>query len=332
MTPDQNLENIEEEHKYYIFKGRFKSNSLKFYGLFLIIFNRRGDIDVNHILVSYYSNTYDLEPHLSWEIYEESILKQKWSDDYNPSMTASLQDMIDNIAKDNNLRLQLFESIRNYEHDNIELMMMERINRIVHDKNLILETSIQEVGEEDFRKSKKSEFSSSNIEKNDQDNLQEDGAVILQVQLILAPVSGKPIYELKVGDKIMTKIAPNSDRANYFIDLLDLRVEGYIKPVPCEIVDIKSEGKNSPIEILSKIGPGIFGKCIEDERQVKLKMYNPEVDDPLPSKKMDNNINIPSFANTPSKKKTISIKISFLTIGLLGAIILIFLILLLLGI
>ena len=332
MTPDQNIENIDNEYNYYILKGRFKSNSLKFYGLFLIIYNRRGDIDVNHILVSYYSNTYDLEPHSPWETYEESILKQKWSDDYNPSMTASLQDMIDAIAKDNNLRLQLFESIRNYEHDNIELTMMEKINRVIHDKNLILETGIQEVMEEDFRKSKQNEFTSSNIQDKDKNSLHEDGAVILQIQLILAPVSGKAIYEIKVGDKIMTKIVANNDRANYFIDLLDLRVEGYIKPVPCEIVDIKSEGKSSPIEILTKIGPGIYGKCIEDERQVKLRMYNPEIDDPPPQKKTDNRDVIPEFATTSTKKKTSSIKVSYFTIGLLGAIIVIFLLLLLIGI
>jgi hypothetical protein len=82
----------------------------------------------------------------------------------------------------------------------------------------------------------------------------------------------------------MTKISPNSDRENYFIDLLGLRLEDHIKPAASEIIDIKANSKNDPIEILTQIGPGIYGKLIEDERQVKLRMYDPITDGPISKK------------------------------------------------
>ena len=148
--------------------------------------------------------------------------------------------------------------------------MFDIINRIIHDKNLIIETGIQESSEVEFRevkdnKAQKKEKDSSDISQ----KIASEEGVTLNIQLILAPVSGKPIYELKIGDYIMCKIIANTDRANYFIDLLDLRIDNLIKPVPSKVIDIKSEGKGQPLEIITEIGPGIYGKCIEDERQVK---------------------------------------------------------------
>ena len=85
----------------------------------------------------------------------------------------------------------------------------------------------------------------------------------------------------------MVRILASSDRANYFIDLLGLRDDSQrdekkIKPTPAEVIDIKKgTGKRDPVEILVEIGPGLYGKLIEDEQQVRLKMYNPAIDGPV---------------------------------------------------
>ena len=85
----------------------------------------------------------------------------------------------------------------------------------------------------------------------------------------------------------MVFIQPQSDRANYFIDLLNLREENEIKPTAGEVIDIKAgSGKNNPTDILTLIAPGIYGKFTETEKQVKLKLYDPLTDGPL-SKKID---------------------------------------------
>ncbi|MDY6933843.1 MAG: hypothetical protein SVZ03_06425 [Spirochaetota bacterium] len=329
MVSEDNQKKYVEEGNRLILKGRFKSNSLNFYGLFLIIFDKRGDMDSYHILVSTYSSTYEIEPHSSWEKYEESILKLRWNNECNPSMTSYLQDIIKEIANDENQKSNLYDYIRNYEYDNIDITITDIINRIIHDKNLILETAIQEISEDEFRKNRQREFTS--LDANDQSEgnyPMEDGAVILPIQLILAPVSGTPIYELKVGDKIMSKVIPDSDRANYFIDLLNLRIENFIKPIACEVIDIKSEGANTPLEVLTKIGPGIFGKCTEEERQVKLRMYNPSVNGLISEKSIDDVELNPKGMITKDSKHTTHPKVSYIAIGILVIILLIIIILL----
>lgn len=276
MNEEEITEAVSEDDKFIILKARFKSNALNFYGLLLLIFNNRRDIEVCHSIISTYSSLYENEPHINWQNYQEIIVNAKWKGNYNPSMSSSIQDLFNKLNSDKLAREQLYDFLKNYEHDEIDIFLFDIINKIIHDKNLILETGIQEVTASEYRATKDSPAKKDEPEEARPKG--DEGAVTLPIKLILAPVSGKPIYELKVGDKIMTKIVPNSDRANYYIDLLDLRVEDRIKPIPADVIEIKSLSRDEPLEILVQLGPGIYGTCMEDERQVKLRMYDPSID------------------------------------------------------
>lgn len=139
-----------------ILKARFKSNSLSLYGILLVIYNRNQDLDSYNAVVSTYSSIYDIEPHVGWEMFEESILDIKWKGSFNNSMTSSLMDNINAIAKDENLKTQLYEYLNNYDYDNAEVLIYDAINRIIHDKNLVIEIGIQEVTPTSSRKPRKS--------------------------------------------------------------------------------------------------------------------------------------------------------------------------------
>ena len=136
------------------------------------------------------------------------------------------------------------------------------------------------------------------------------------------------VYELKIGDKIMTKIVPNSDSANYYIDQLNLRIEDRIKPIPSTVIEIKSESRADPLEILVQLAPGIYGSCIEDERQVKLRLYDPSIDGAFVkgAKKAKDNIIEESETSMAEKIEKGMPKLSLIIGGLL-VIILLFMIL-----
>lgn len=310
-----------------ILKARFKSNSLSLYGILLVIYNRNQDLDSYNAVVSTYSSIYDIEPHVGWEQFEESILDIKWKGSFNNSMTSSLMDNINAIAKDENLKTQLYEYLNNYDYDNAEVLIYDAINRIIHDKNLVIEIGIQEVTPDEFKETKEKRAKSQ--PQGDKSPV-EDGSAILPVEPILSPVKGKPLYELKIGDKIMARIVPNSDRANYFIDLMDLRIDGGLKPIPCEIIDIKSGGKNAPVDILTQIGPGVYGKCAEGEKQVKLRIYDPLTDGPQVTKVDGKKVmkKMPAAETQPAKGMSTS---SYLIIGLFVIILIIFILLLFLS-
>lgn len=282
MAFEPESDNLFSDHLI-IIKGRFKALSMNLYGLFIIIFNQDKRIDTYNIAVSTFSNIYENEPHLPWDKYEQMILELKWKGNFNANLTSSIMDNFKEISAEDIKTNQLYDYANSYDYNSLDTYLFDTINRVVHDKNLVLETSIQEVTAEEFAQTKEKRYNKAE-EKSTSETELEEGAVILNIQPILAPVKGKPIYELKIGDRIMTKIIPNTDRANYFIDLLGLRVENHIKPIATEVIDIKSDGKSEPLEILTRIGPGIYGKCIEDERQVKLRLYDALIDGPLTQK------------------------------------------------
>jgi hypothetical protein len=225
---------------------------------------------------------YDYELHTSWEKYEEHIVDRKWKGNFNNSMTASLTDSFARLSEDQRMMKLLFDYVYNYDYDQMDLILYDIINHIIHDKNLVMETIIQEVTSREFRKVK-DERSKSRHEDDDKESDEEEEknrqSVILRVKPILSPVKGKPIYELRIGDKIMIKIIPATSRENYYIDLYNLRESGVIKPNPSTVIDIKSTaGKNNPVEILTEIMPGVYGMFTEDDKQIKLKIFDPKTD------------------------------------------------------
>ncbi len=111
-----------------------------------------------------------------------------------------------------------------------------------------------------------------------QDNPVNENATVLQVSPILSPVKGIPVTDLKIGNKIMVKIELVSEKANYYIHLYKLKEDGVIRPLPAEVVDIKSYSSDGAIEIMAKIDEGVFGKCVEEEIQVKVRIFDPKED------------------------------------------------------
>lgn len=265
-----------------IVKGRFKSSSMNLYGLFLLIFNTAKKLDTHHVIVSSYSDMYDFEPHTSWERYEEIIVDRKWKGNFNNSMTASIMDAFNKLSEDSRSSRILYDHVYNYDYDQMDLIVFDIINRIIHDKNLTMETIIQEVSAQEFRKIKEDRSKPADEEKDKEKQDDRKQSTILQVKPIVAPINGKPIYSLRTGDKILIKIIPASSRENYYIDLYNLKEEKTIRPVPATVVDIKAGlGKKNPVEILTEIVPGVYGQFTEDEKQVKLKLFDPMIDDTI---------------------------------------------------
>lgn len=286
-----------------IVKGRFKAVSQNFYGQFIVIFRNEKNFESYNAVASTFSDLYDLEPHEDWSRYREFIANVKWKGNFNANLSASLIDQFKKFSQEMNSISMLYENVSNYDYNAMDITLYDLINRIIHDKNLILETAIQEVTPTEYRAATtdapEQQEAAEAVETREESFGVEDDAVILPVKPIVAPVRGKPIYELRIGDKLMVFLQPQSDRANYFIDKLNLREDNEVKPTPGEVIDIKAgSGKNNPTDILTLIAPGIYGKFTEIEKQVKLKIYNPDIDGPAAARKQEE----PAAAGRPDSK------------------------------
>jgi len=283
-------------------------------------------------VVSTYSDLYNIEPHEDWTKYREYISNVKWKGNFNATMTSSIMDQFKKFSEQMNSITLLYDHVCEYDYNAMDVILFDLVNRIIHDKNLILETAIQELSQSDYRTALEG------APKNEEPAPVESGggagfgveddAVILPVKPIVAPVKGKPVYELRISDKLLVYIQPSSDRANYFIDQLNLRQENEILPTAAEVIDIKGgAGKNNPTDILALIAPGIYGKFTEAEKQVKLKLYDP-LTDGLLTKKLGGAAQKKAGAAAPGKKSGMTrgtiIMMAFLAVILILFIVLIF--------
>lgn len=307
LDETKNIVNNDDYNKIIIVKGRIKAVSLNLFGQFIIVFNDKKNIDLFNLVISSFSELYDtIEPHDEWNKYHKIISDTKWRGKFNTSMTNSLMDQIKNLSSTNQVEI-LYNQAVHFDYKNVDIFIFDLVNRIIHDKNLIIETGIEEVTPDEIKKEQENDNEASEDENNDKpkDETYDDGTIILSCKPILSPVSGKPIYELTISDVIMVKLLPNSERNNHYIDMLKLREGSAIKAIPGTIIDIKSgSGKNDPIEILIEISNGIYGKLLEDEKQVKIKMHSGQINQSDQQKSSDNSGSPRKSEMTNNKQKS----------------------------
>jgi hypothetical protein len=265
---------LESETKYTIvLKGRFKALDTNNYGLFIVFLNEELRIVENLIVaVSHYSSLYEIDPSLPWYSLEEYLINMKWKGDVAVNITIDLQNYLES-SLDRDRGTELYTLVRNNEHNKIESLLQVLMMKPLNDRSIQVDTLTEQVSNEELtaRRAERNRPREVN-EPVQESTLDVRSKNAIEVDLVLAPVSGIPVYELAEGDKIMVKINDRVPRGRHYVDLLGARVDGNVIPVPAEIVEIKRNEKNE-YSILCKIDDRVYGKAIETE-QVKLKKYD----------------------------------------------------------
>lgn len=285
MTPTSSSESL-----YTIVKARFKAIDTNTFGLIIIFLNNNLKVAENiSVIASHFSSLYETDPKGTWADMEERIFSLKWKGEFATSISRDIQTYIESTLRDVRIE-ELYNFIKSNAVSKIENLFFTLLMKPIGEKNIHVEVSWEKVSAEeiqqvkDERESRDSGEASSTPQEAPasedaalvEEFQLEEGSVVLDINLILAPVSGIPIFELKRGDRIMVKIDPSTNKGKYFIDLLNAMHDSEVVPIPCVVHGVKVN-KFNEFSILVKIGEGIFGKVIETE-PVKLKKYDPEAD------------------------------------------------------
>jgi len=109
--------------------------------------------------------------------------------------------------------------------------------------------------------------------------------VVLKIEPVLSPVSGRPIKELEFGDEIQVRITDERDIADYLAELLGGKVDSMRVPIHTKIIEVKPlEGGN--VGVLTQFGPGILGMFkIQEDAKVLTKASETENIKPKEEKK-----------------------------------------------
>lgn len=305
--------NQPQQSLYTIVKGRFKAIDTNTFGLFLIFVNNNLRVSESvTIIASHFSSMYETDPKLGWSNVEERIMNLKWKGEFATSISRDTQAFVENALK--GIRSEeLYSLIKSNSVSKIENLLSMMLTKPLGDKNIHIELSWENASAEQIQTAKQERELRDNAEDatsgempalqaEPDDTFQlDEGSVVLDVNLVLAPVSGIPIFELQPGDHIMVKINPETKRGQYFIELLNARHDEEIVPLPGTVTELKLNKSNEYV-VLIKIGEGIFGKVVEAE-QVKIKRFDPNTDKKTTANAQRNLANAGFGKPNPANKK-----------------------------
>jgi hypothetical protein len=265
----------EEIENNIILKGKVKAVETSTYGLFMVFFNEvQRTVEKLIAVASHYSSLYEIDTHLPWYTLEEYLANLKWKGDIAVNISIDLQNYLEN-SLDMDRGKELFSLVMNNESTKIESLLQAILIRPFSDRYLQIETDSEIVSKKEMEAIKQQRNRIRLKKEKPQPapiQFSVKGADIIDVDLVLAPVSGIPIQELSIGERIMVKISSSSTLGDYYIDSFGARIEGNIIPVAAQVVDIKRGGEKE-YYILCKLGENVYGKAIESE-PIKLKKYD----------------------------------------------------------
>ncbi len=274
-----------------VIKGRFKAPAVSSFGLFIIFMdNSSKSVEKYDVVSSHFSTLYENNISMPWNELENIIIKLKWKGEYATSLTHDVQATFDDLFQTGTGRTpEIWANIKKLQFNKVEGIFEEVLSRPAGDKNIKVDIAIETLPASQIESVRRNQAETSGkdilsvisptqetqTKQQKESYIPDDSAVLLEVSLVLSPVSGVPVYELKEGEKIFIKITEQSNRGQYFIDLLNASQDGELLPIPATVVKVTKEGKI--YVVIVNIGPGIYGKSL-DEDNVKVKMYDPMLD------------------------------------------------------
>ena len=284
-----------------IYKYTFELLDHNLYGVGYVIFN----IDDKHIhekeVVLYSSpNKCDLRISTGWRSFIEALRVQVTQSNFEKN---TCEDILDNI--ESNITFNDIVSIERHIRDNQIKRITDTfkviLGRVLINKNIIMHSEVEMIDKEAFEEYMNLQIFTSNNKINAQEdgedevNVQslslhkendpvgnknesifdlEEGNVLLDCYPLLAPISGVPVFELRINDQIMVKVTDDPNNKQVISEIESHR-DG--EPIPIRATVKKVQIKEKIFYILVHIKDHFYGRIIEAE-QVKIKPYVEEIE------------------------------------------------------
>lgn len=258
--------------KYIVLKIRLRSEALNFYSVAVLIIDRELKLmEKLDVLASRIPTFYHNCISQSWEEVQNEIIKQVIEGKNLTNLSKSVSTAIEKIFLNEDIDY-IIKLIDN-DINKFITILQESINRALLKGDAKLEVIKHDVNSID--KNVTSEDVTEELAELENENINfdvPDGVSVIPVKAVLAPVSGIPLYELTIGDKIYVNIDTSFERAKEYIEYFDALQDDKLIPLPAEILEIMVDMNNNYI-ILVKLDESTYGQIIEEEK-VKIKRWD----------------------------------------------------------
>lgn len=268
-----------DEEKYYFVKLTAQDPPSKVYVLVAIVVpENKSGVDRLDLVVAQNPDTILIDENDSYKKCRNKIQKIMLTGGSSQSATHSLQNYFKNSFGSESFMVEFFHYLEHGDLEKLKILLMQNVGRVMgrHDLDSEAKIYLSKVTKSELEASENSDKPNKEDEKPDSVLPQSipEGAIILNYQLILSPVTGTPLLDLKSGDVILIKIIPDTEDAVIAIRDMGLKDEsGMIHPCPATITELIKQENGT--EIIVKIQENIYGRYLEEESNIKVKMYEP---------------------------------------------------------
>ncbi len=272
----------------YAIKGKFSSSSV--YGAFLIFYNIvYFQITDYYGIISHSFDVDDIKTNVDWRIFEDEITKNLEKHEHDDVLGSHMKE---SVAA--GLTMQFGTELKKLLEHNDQIGVNHMFQKLCQDKlgfpNLkisvdfnhissldmeLYSTSSKKLTPDELKGVEREEEKINDIEKMEDDTDDPLGGknvkLVLEGTLILAPIKGKEISSLSVGDRVKLNLIGKNPKAISLAKAFKAYEDGKMLPIAGRIVSIKKLPAGG-YKIFVVVAKGIFIKIEEEEEQIKVLM------------------------------------------------------------
>lgn len=263
--------------RFIILKGRIRSENMNFYGVLIIIIDSELKImEKCDIIVSRIPTFYNSSISRSWqEVYKE-ILQLSFEGKNIASYSKSIVSGVEKFFLNEDIEYLI--KLISEDFEKFQTLLMESINRNFGNGDCKAEIIKYFEDNLDLQNQTTVTINTDALLQTAEENIEFDlppGVNLIPLKPALAPVSGKPIYEIVPQDMIYVYIDSNFDRYKDYLKYFNAIADDKILPIKGEVLEVRIDLNNNYI-LLVKLDETTYGKLIEEEK-VKIKMFTEQV-------------------------------------------------------
>ncbi|MDY6969698.1 MAG: hypothetical protein SVR08_13715 [Spirochaetota bacterium] len=277
----------------FVIKVKFSASSL--FGAFLLFFNFPfSTLQDLYVIVTSSFDVDDIKTDIGWRIFEKDIKENLTKDEHDKGYTLLLQEELTGSftlqpgsnQRGSELKKQLELDDEIIIHRIFKKFIMDRMGfqniHISVDYEAIssldmelYSSSSKKIDPRELTKINKGEDEEVQIETDEDVDIDKENAeMILQGSMILSPISGKPVSDIAIGDRIRIHLEKNQ-KSVHVAKAFKAYENDTIQPITGRVVSIRRQ-LSGGYKIFSLIAKGIYVKIEEEEENIKVAIDETE--------------------------------------------------------
>ena len=273
----------------FVIKARFSASTS--FGTFIMFFNiPYSSVVHTFVLITHSYVLEDIKTNQQWRLFEEEIQKMIQTGDYDSEMTSKMRDyLLDAFTIKIGGDQRANELRRNLEV-NDEIAANRVIKKFIQDRfgfqSIDLSADYEKISSLDMElysltsykirlkpsdeAEKKNEEPEIELFKDDEADLKDkDIRLILPASLILAPIKGKSISNVKTGDRLKVNLISSTQKSISLAKAFNAYEDGKFKPITGRVVSIRHLADGG-YKIFCLVAKGIYVRIEEEEDDIKV--------------------------------------------------------------